>query len=118
MKSITKAVMVTMLGISVSFAAPKPKAKAISEAVLAPGAYSAQVKGIVCGGCGQLIQQTLEKFNGIEKVAVNQDEKTVNFQVRKGSKLKLSEIQKALQASAGKMGMGADYTLQNLKKVG
>ena len=107
--------IVAMLGLCTAFAGQKSKPQSKPEEVLAAGEYSAQVKGIVCSGCGQIIQQTLEKMKGIDKVSVNQDEKTVKFQVRQGQKLKLLDVQRALQDAAGHMGMGADYELRNLK---
>jgi copper chaperone CopZ len=97
-------------------AAPKAKAKADSMEILTGGAYSAQVKGIVCLGCGEYIKQTLQKIPGVEQVSVDQGKKTVQFKVKEGSKLKLAEVQQALRASAEKMGMGADYQLRDLKK--
>lgn len=117
MKTLFKTGIVVLLGISTAFAGSvKSKAKSADAQVLASGAYSAQVKGIVCGGCGSFIQQTLEKISGIEKVSVDQDKKTVQFQIKKDAKVKLAEVQKSLQASADKMGMGADYQLRGLKK--
>jgi copper chaperone CopZ len=118
MKTLFKAGLVVLLGITAAFAGSiKSKTKSTEARVLTAGAYSAQVKGIVCGGCGSFIQQTLEKIGGIEAVSVNQDKKTVQFQIKKDAKVKLAEVQKALQASAAKMGMGADYLLRDLKKV-
>lgn len=119
MKTIVKASMLMLLGMSTAMAAsPKTKAKSTADQVLTSGAYSAQVKGIVCNGCGAFIQQTLESINGLEKISVDQTKKTVQFQVKKEAKIKLVEVQKALKASAEKMGMGADYQLRNLKKIG
>lgn len=118
MKNVIQAVMVMLLGMSVAFAeSPKVKAKAAGEEVLGAGKYTAQVKGIVCRGCGSFIQQTLEKISGIEKASVDQDKKAVQFQVKKNMKVKLSEVQKALRISAEKMGMDADYQLHDLKKT-
>ncbi len=118
MRTLFKAGIVVLLGISTAFAGSvKSKAKSTDAQVLTSGAYSAEVKGIVCGGCGSFIQQTLEKINGIEKVSVDQDKKIVQFQIKKDAKVKIAEVQKALKASADKMGMGADYQLRSLKKA-
>lgn len=117
MKTLMKTGMVILLGINMAFAAStKAKQKSATEQVLTSGAYSAQVKGIVCSGCGAYIQDTLEKFKGIDKVSVDQDKKLVQFQVKRDVKIKLGEVQKALKASADKMGMGADYQLMDIKK--
>ena len=99
-----------------TFAAPaKTKSGGLKE--VGPGAYQATVKAIVCDGCGDFIQKTMSQHEGIESVVVDQKAKLVNFRVKDGAKVKLAELQTALKASADKMGMGADYTLANLKKV-
>ncbi len=117
MKMNVMAGSLLVMGLMISLGFAASKARTAGAQVLAAGAYSAQVKGIVCGGCGSVIQETMEKINGIENVSVDQDKKTVQFQVKKDVKLKLAVVQKALQASADKMGMGADYQLRNLKKT-
>ena len=94
-----------------------PPASGQSQDVLSAGAYTAKVKAIVCGGCGPLIKQTLEKMTQIDAVSVDSEKLSVNFTVKKDSSIKLSEIQKALKAAADKMGMGADYTLSDLKPL-
>lgn len=117
MRTLWSISLVILLAGGMAFAeSVKAKGKAASQ-FLTGGAYSAQVEGIVCGGCGAVIQETMEKISGIEKVSVDQDKKTVQFQVKKDAKLKLAAVQKALQASAEKMGMGADYQLRSLKKA-
>lgn len=117
MKTFWNMSLVILLAGSMAFAeSAKAKGKAVGQ-FLTGGTYSAQVKGIVCGGCGPVIQETMEKINGIEKVSVDQDKKTVQFQVKNEVKVKLVEVQKALQSSADKMGMGADYQLRNIKKA-
>jgi hypothetical protein len=92
-----------------------PIAVSQSDDVLKPGAYTAKVKAIVCGGCGPLIQKTMTGMKEIEAVSVDQANKTVKFAVKKDTTLKVTELQKALKAAADKMGMGADYTLSELK---
>ncbi len=94
-----------------------PLAARQSEDVLSPGAYTAKVKAIVCGGCGPLIKQTLEKMKELDSVSVDSAKTSVNFAVKKDSSIKLSDIQKVLKAAADKMGMGADYTLSELKAL-
>jgi copper chaperone CopZ len=86
-----------------------------SPDILKPGDYSAKVKAITCGGCGPLIKKTMQAMKEIESVTVDSEKKTVQFVVKKDNPLKLSELQKALNAAADKMGMGADYTLLDLK---
>jgi hypothetical protein len=75
----------------------------------------AKVKAIVCEGCGPLIQKTLQNFKELEAVTVDQKNKTVQFSVKKKSTVAVSNIQKALDAAAKLMGMGADYSLSDLK---
>jgi hypothetical protein len=83
--------------------------------MLMAGTYTAKVKAIVCGMCAPLIQKTLQDFKEIEAVTVDQKSSTVQFSVKKGSMTTLSALQKALDAAAKSMGMGADYTLSDVK---
>jgi hypothetical protein len=86
-----------------------------AEDALKAGQYTAKVKAIVCDGCGPLIQKTLQEFKELDAITIDQNTSTLQFTVKKGSTVKMAEIQKALNAAAGKMGMSADYTLSNLK---
>jgi hypothetical protein len=106
-----------LLSMGSVFAQNKPSAKPgeHSKDMLMPGTYVAKVKAIVCDGCGPLIQKTLQNFKELEAVAVDQKNKTVQFSVKKGSMATVSTLQKALDAAAKSMGMGADYTLLDLK---
>jgi hypothetical protein len=85
------------------------------ELLLMTGTYTAKVKAIVCGMCGPLIQKTLQDFKEVEAVTVDQKSSTVQFSVKKSSMINLSALQKALDTAAKSMGMGADYTLSDLK---
>jgi copper chaperone CopZ len=88
-----------------------------SAKTLAPGTYSATVKALVCEGCPPLVTEALSKQKGIDKISVDPKTSTAKFTVLKNSQVSLAELQKALDAAAGEMGMGADYTLKNLKRV-
>lgn len=84
--------------------------------MLMPGTYTAGVKAIVCDGCGPMIEQTLRNFKEIEAVAVDQKSKTVQFSVKKDGMATVGDLQEALDAAAGRMGMGADYSLSDLRR--
>ena len=86
-----------------------------SKDELKAGQYTAKVKAIVCGGCGPLIQKTLANFKELEAVTVDQKASSVQFTIKKDATVKLTELQKALDAAANRMGMGADYTLSDVK---
>ncbi len=86
-----------------------------AEDVLNAGTYTAKVKALTCRGCGPLVKKTMEELKPIESAAVDQQASTVQFTVKKDTTIKLSEIQTALKAAADKMGMGADYTLSDVK---
>jgi copper chaperone CopZ len=111
-----------VLGAALLTAAPllaKPAsktapAKAQMES-LAAGDYTAQIKAIVCDGCGGYVKMTLEKLKGIDKVSVDQKTKTVAFHIQDGVTMKVADLQKALKEAAEEMGMGADYTLTDIK---
>lgn len=107
-------VMTAVTGLS---AVESKKATSRNAAEIGPGAYQATVKAIVCDGCGEFIQKTMASQSGIGVVVVDQKAKLVTFRVNDGAKIKVANLQKALAASAEQMGMGADYTLHNIKKV-
>jgi hypothetical protein len=86
-----------------------------SKDMLMPGTYTAKVKAIVCGECGPQIQKTLQNFKELEAVTVDKKSSMVQFSVKKGSMPTLSDLQKALDTAAKRMGMGADYTLSDVK---
>ncbi len=92
-----------------------PIAAQKSPDVLKAGEYTAKVKAITCGGCGPLIKKTMEGMKEIGPVTVDSTNKTVQFAVKKDATIKLADLQKALDGAAKNMGMGADYTLLDLK---
>ncbi len=108
--------MLVLLALS-AMALAAPMAAQQEKGVMAAGIYTAKVKAIVCGGCGPLIKSTLEGMKQIEAVSVDQAQKTVQFTVKKNSTVKLADVQKALKGAADKMGMGADYSLSDLKQT-
>ncbi len=83
--------------------------------VLKSGEYTATVKAMVCGGCASLVKQTMQENKNIDSVSVDSAKKTVQFAVKKDATVKVADLQKALDAAAKNMGMGADYTLLDLK---
>ncbi len=112
-KTLSSIAAVALLA-SVGFAAaPKAKAK---PTTLKQGHYSAQVKAIICGACAPKILETVRGFPGIEDVSVDQDKSQLAFTVKAGAKVSLSKLQVKLKAASDEMGMGADYTLRDVKK--
>ena len=83
--------------------------------MLMSGTYTAKVKAIVCGECGPQIQKTLQNFKELDAVTVDRKSSTVQFSVKKNSMTSLLVLQKALDTAAKRMGMGADYTLSDIK---
>ncbi len=112
-KSVFPIVFVLLALLALALAAPIVAQQ--GKDVMAAGTYTANVKAIVCGGCGPLIKQTLEGIKQIEAVSVDQTQKTVQFTVKKNTTVKLADVQKALKNASNKMGMGADYTLTDIK---
>jgi len=104
-------------GLATSVVAQPNKVKPASKDVLGPGAYQATVKAIVCDGCGEYIQKTMAAQLGIGAVVVDQKAKLVTFRVIDGANVKVAQLQMELGKSAEQMGMGADYTLENIKSV-
>ncbi len=93
---------------------PRPKTATESKAdFLAVGAYTAKVKPFVCGGCAEWVKERLMSISGLSNVKVEQSTARVEFTLDKPVSRKL--IQKTLDGAAHEMGMGADYTLGDLK---
>jgi hypothetical protein len=86
------------------------------DPLLAPGPYTATVPAFVCGGCPEWIQTKLGAVKSLKNVTVDHKTREVTFTVKKGAKVKRSDIQNVLDAAAREMGMGADYTLRDFKE--
>ena len=106
---VTFAATILVLAIAVAPIAAQ------TQDVLKPGEYTAKVKALVCAGCGPLIVKTMKAMKEIDSVSVDSANKTVKFAVKKDATLKAADLQKALKGAADAMGMGADYTLSDLK---
>jgi len=106
-----------LLGFGIVFAQHQHSSGADmqSKDMLMPGTYTAKVKAIVCGECVAVIQKTLQNFKELEAVTVDKKSSTMQFSVKKDKMTTLSELQRALDTAAKRMGMGADYTLSNVK---
>ncbi len=91
-------------------------AAAAADDVLAAGTYAAKIKALTCAGCGPLVKKTLEGMKEIQSATVDSKASTVQFVVKKDNSVKVADVQEALKAAAAKMGMGADYTLSDIKK--
>jgi copper chaperone CopZ len=87
------------------------------DMALSSGYYEAKVGAIVCGGCKDLIEKTMRSVNGIGAAQVDEQKGTVKFTVLKDKNVQLSAIQASLKMAADQMGMGADYSLSNVKPL-
>jgi hypothetical protein len=110
--------VLALLSIGAVFAKQQPSGgvQGQSHDRLMPGTYTAKVKAIVCEGCGPLIRKTLQNCKELAAVTVNQKSSTVQFSVKKDNITTVGNLQKALDVAAKNMGMGADYTLSNVKR--
>lgn len=115
MKKLIGVAGLLVLG-GVLMAAPKTVKKA-GEEMLSPGRYTATVKAFVCDGCAEWITTKLKTEKSLEDVTADQKTRVVQFTVKKEAKVKRADIQKVLDAAAKEMGMGADFTLTELKKT-
>lgn len=113
--------VMTMMVLAALAAAPGFAAKTAgkgAEGVLKAGNYSAKVAALVCAACPPEVERTLKGVPGIERVSVSQEKSTVSFKVKKGSSVNVKRLQGTLKAASDKEGMGADYRLRDLKRVG
>lgn len=83
--------------------------------VLTAGRYTAKVKALVCGACAKNIRDTARAFPGIESVSVDEKSSKLNFTVGPDAHVNVAKLQAALKASSEEMGMGADYSLRNIR---
>lgn len=116
MKKVMVALVMAALAATQGFAASAAGKGA--KGVLKGGSYTATVAGMVCGACPPQVEKTLKTFPGIEHVAVSQEKSSVSFAVKKGASVKEAKLQAALKSASSKMGMGADYSLSDIKRVG
>lgn len=85
--------------------------------MLTSGRYTAKAKALVCGACAKKITDTARAFPGIKNVTVDEKSSTLNFTVDPDAHVDAAKLQAALKASSDEMGMGADYTLLNIRKA-
>jgi copper chaperone CopZ len=124
LKSLLSGMVVVTLMAGLGFAeTPKAKAKKkpmqpkAQEQTLKEGMYTAKVKAVVCGGCGEYIQKAMSEVPGIESSSVDQETSMVHFTVKKGRSVKVADLQAKLKSWADQMGMGANYELSDLKPM-
>jgi copper chaperone CopZ len=84
---------------------------------LSAGYYEANVGGIVCGGCKDLIEKTMRAVEGVGAAQVDEESGTVKFAVMKDKTVHLSKLQSSLKIAADQMGMGAAYSLSDVKPL-
>jgi hypothetical protein len=86
------------------------------DPVLLTGKYTAQVTAIPCEGCPPVIEQTMLAQPGIATAKADQKTSTLTFTIKPDAQVNVSDLQKALKAASDQMGMGADYSLKDIKK--
>lgn len=89
-----------------------------APATLAPGKYTAKAKALVCGACVKKITETTAAFPGVRDVSADQKSSTLRFTVAPGAQVDVAKLQAALKAASDDMGMGADYSLGDIRKAG
>ncbi len=116
MKKVMTALFLVALTAAQGFAATA--AGKGTKGVLKAGSYSAKVAALVCAACPPEVEKALKTFPGIERIAVSQEKSTVSFKIKKGASVNEAKLQAALKAASDKEGMGADYSLRDLKRIG
>jgi hypothetical protein len=105
-----------LVGLSATIALAETPA--VKDQVLMSGTYTAQVTAIPCEGCPPVIEKTMLDQQGILSAKADQKTSTLTFTVKPEAQVNVSDLQKALKSASDEMGMGADYTLKNVKKAG
>ena len=109
-KLLLSGVLVMVSAVLVSGATAEPL-------VLQAGTYTAHVAAIPCEGCPPIIESTMLSQKGIASAKADQKTSTLAFTVKPEARVKVSDLQKALKAASDQMGMGADYSLKNIKEA-
>ena len=86
------------------------------DLVLQAGTYTAQVAAIPCEGCPPVIEQTMLAQPGIATAKADQKTSSLTFTIKPDAQVNAADLQKALKAASDQMGMGADYSLKNIKQ--
>jgi len=89
-----------------------------APAMLATGRYTAKIKALVCGACAKKIAETARAFPGIQSVSVDGKTSMLRFAVAPDAQVDVAKLQAAMKAASDEMGMGADYTLSDIRKAG
>ncbi len=112
-----KALFVALLAVVAAGAsfAKSPAGLAPDGKTLGPGKYTATVKAIVCSDCVTEIVKTMKAVSGIVSVEIDPASSRLSFIVERGHKISLAWLQKKLAAAARQVGMGADYSLRDVK---
>ncbi len=116
MKKAMMALILAAWAATPGFAANAPGKGA--KGILKEGSYTAKVTGLLCAACPPEVEKTLRAFPGIEGVSVSPEKSMVRFKIKKGFSAKTAKLQAALKAASDKMGMGADYSLRDLRRTG
>ncbi len=111
MKNILKMLIVALV-VAVPAAAHEGHEAAVT---LKAGRYTATVKALVCGACAPEVKKTVASFPGVRDVVVDKDKSVLSFSVKKGKSINVAKLQAALKAASDKMGMGADYSLNDIE---
>lgn len=85
--------------------------------VLAGGHYSATVKGLTCASCAPKFEVAMKEVPGIAGALVNPQNGQILFVVKAGAKVEVSALQKKLVDLGSKMGMGLNYSLQEITRL-
>lgn len=60
--------------------------------------------------------KTTAGFPGLKNVSVDAKSRTLKFSVNPGAKVDMAKMQASLKAASDEMGMGADYSLSDIRK--
>lgn len=85
--------------------------------VLKPGRYTAIVKALACEACGPKVVETVKAVPGVGDAWVEDGPSRLTFVVKPEAEVDVAALQKKLAAAAREMGMGADYTLRDIKAL-
>lgn len=88
-----------------------------APATLTTGRYTAKVKALVCGACAKKITATARAFPGLQNVSVDAKSSTLRFAVEPDARVDIAKLQAAMKAASDEMGMGADYSLSDIRKA-
>ena len=72
---------------------------------------------MICAACAAVITQEVKRLSGVEDAAVDFDRRILRVIVKPGRVVPVSQIKRALIRAAGRIDLGGNYVLGEIRYV-